>query len=136
VGAVSVDIRLPDIDAYIVQKHGQPRSLTPEEADILSSFASLILQAIRDRWPVDTGTSRDRWEVSTVPSGGRISILVENPLYYAEYVHDGLWRTLIPAIWNIVKPDVMRTLKFAIDKTETKLNSTTSIFSIFRGLAS
>ena len=132
-GAVSVDIQIPAINSYIVRKHGRPRSLTPEEDDILTDFANLIQQAIRDRWPVDTGTSRDQWEVSTIPSGGRVSILVENPMYYAEYVHDGLWSSLVPAVWNIVKPDLISTLKDAIDDTEESLKpKSRSIFNLFR----
>ncbi len=122
-GAVSVDIKLKSIDRYIRLKHGQPRALTFDERFVLVKFADLIQQAIRDRWPVDTGTSRDRWQVWSVPTAGDLAIMIENPMFYAEYVHEGLWERLIPAVWNAVKGEVISALKKEIDRTERRLDA-------------
>lgn len=121
VGAVRVNIRLQSIDKYIVAKHGRPRALTPNEDDLLESFAQLITQAIRDQWPVDTGTSRDRWTVTATGRGGDVGLVVENPMFYAEYVHDELYARLIPQIWNAVKRNLIAGLKLRIDETEKRL---------------
>lgn len=136
-GAVSVDIKLESIDNYIRLKHGEPRSLTTAESDVLRRFARVIRQAIRDRWPVDTGTSRDRWEVFTIPTAGDVAIIIENPMFYAEYVHNGLWERLIPAIWNFAKPEIIAAMRREIDKTERRLqgNTTLTIFDLLRGVA-
>ena len=136
-GAVSVDIKLKSIDRYIRLKHGQPRALTFDERFVLRQFAQLIQQAIRDRWPVDTGTSRDRWQVWSVPTAGDLAIMVENPMFYAEYVHEGLWERLIPAVWNAVKGEVINALKKEIDKTESRLQAGRGvpIIELLRALA-
>ena len=136
-GAVSVDIQLKSIEEYIIRKHGSPRALTGDERFVLRQFVQLIKQAIRDRWPVDTGTSRDRWQAWSIPTAGDLAIMIENPMFYAEYVHDGLWERLIPAVWNAVKAELIRELKREIDKTERRLagNRGVPIIELLRALA-
>lgn len=136
-GAVSVEIELQSIDDYIIQEHGFTRALTFTENMVLVEFSQLIQQAIRDRWPVDTGTSRDRWQVTSAASFGGLSILIENPMFYVEYVHDGLWERLIPAIWNAVKNEFLRAMKFEIDRTERRLEGATGagLINILKALA-
>jgi len=137
VGAVSVEIELKSLNTYIRLKHGRPRALTADERFTLRQFVQLIQQAIRDRWPVDTGTSRDRWIVYSVPTAGDLSIFVENPMFYAEYVHGGLWERLVPAVWNAVKPEVIREMKREIDKTERRLSGATGgiLLDLLKALA-
>ena len=136
-GAVSVDIQLQSLEEYIRLKHGSPRALTGDERFVLRQFVQLIQQAIRDRWPVDTGTSRDRWQAWFIPTAGDLAIMVENPMFYAEYVHDGLWERLIPAVWNAVKTELLREMKREIDKTERRLasNRGVPIIELLRALA-
>ena len=136
-GAVSVEIDLKSLNNYIRLKHGSPRALTGEERFTLRQFTQLIQQAIRDRWPVDTGTSRDRWIVYSVPTAGDLAIFVENPMFYAEYVNDGLWERLVPAVWNAVKPEVIREMKREIDKTERRLSGATGgiLLDLLKALA-
>ena len=136
-GAVSVEIDLKSLNTYIRLKHGSPRALTGEERFTLRQFTQLIQQAIRDRWPVDTGTSRDRWIVYSVPTAGDLAIFVENPMFYAEYVNDGLWERLVPAVWNAVKPEVIREMKREIDKTERRLSGATGgiLLDLLKALA-
>ena len=136
-GAVSVEIDLKSLNNYIRLKHGSPRALTGEERFTLRQFTQLIQQAIRDRWPVDTGTSRDRWIVYSVPTAGDLAIFVENPMFYAEYVNNGLWERLVPAVWNAVKPEVIREMKREIDKTERRLSGATGgiLLDLLKALA-
>jgi len=137
VGAVSVEIDLKSLNTYIRLKHGSPRALTGEERFTLRQFTQLIQQAIRDRWPVDTGTSRDRWIVYSVPTAGDLAIFVENPMFYAEYVNNGLWERLVPAVWNAVKAEVIREMKREIDKTERRLSGATGgiLLDLLKALA-
>lgn len=136
-GAVSVEIDLKSLNTYIRLKHGSPRALTGEERFTLRQFTQLIQQAIRDRWPVDTGTSRDRWIVYSVPTAGDLAIFVENPMFYAEYVNNGLWERLVPAVWNAVKAEVIREMKREIDKTERRLSGATGgiLLDLLKALA-
>lgn len=136
-GAVSVEIDLKSLNTYIRLKHGSPRALTGDERFVLRQFTQLIQQAVRDRWPVDTGTSRDRWIVYSVPTAGDLSIFVENPMFYAEYVNNGLWERLVPAVWNAVKPELIREMKREIDKTERRLESSRGVplLELLRALA-
>jgi hypothetical protein len=116
--AVQVDIKLRSIDKYIIQVHGSPRALTPDEDDYLERFAELITQAIRDNWPVDTGTSRDKWSVAITGRAGDVGFVVENEMWYAEFVHDELYLRLIPQIWNAIKENLIAGFKRVIDETE------------------
>lgn len=136
-GAVSVEIKLKSIDDYIIRKHGFTRALTFAENMVLIEFSDLIQQAIRDRWPVDTGTSRDRWQVTSTAAFGELAILIENPMFYAEYVHEGLWERLIPEVWNAVKNEFSRAIKFEIDRTERRLEGATGegLINLIRALA-
>lgn len=134
-GAVRVNIKLRSIDDFIVREHGSRRSLTPWESEYLERFAQLITQSIRERWPVDTGTSRDRWTVMATGTGGDVGLIIENPMYYAEFVHNALWETLIPKVWNLVKENLLRGLKVRIAETEKTLRShgpDTTIFDLLR----
>ena len=123
---VSVDIRLKSIEKHVVKAHGSARSLTPAEFSVLSFWMEVLIQTIKNGWPVDTGTSRDRWEISAVTSFGDYAILIENPMYYAEWVHRSgsrgeLWRTLIPGSWNSLKLVILAALRKKIDETEEKI---------------
>lgn len=134
--AVRVNIRLRTLDRYIVRVNGSPRALTPREDDVLERFVQLILQAIRDRWPVDTGTSRDAWSVVLGGRAGAMSITISNRMHYAEFVHDGLWEHLIPAVWKAVEGPLMFAAKAAVDRTQREIKRRLelggSILDVFR----
>ena len=58
-------------------------------------------------------------------------------MFYAEYVHEGLWERLIPEVWNAVKNEFSRAIKFEIDRTERRLAGATGegLISLIRALA-
>ena len=88
--AVEVNIRLKSIEDYIRQAHGRPRALTPREGDQITLWADRMLEHIKSRWPVDTGTSPE----------------------------DPLWRVLVPEAWNMVKDAMLTAVRGQIDLTE------------------
>lgn len=95
-------IRLQSIDALIVTAHGRGRSLTAAETSTLRDYADLIVEAIQDQWPVDTGTSRDGWEYELHNHPPGIGIDLINEVEYSPYVSAGgsqgepLYLSLIP----------------------------------------
>lgn len=123
-----MDLRLPAIESYVVELHGRPRALTPDEEDVLNKYGILILEYIVERWPVDTGTSADAWNVVSSVSPGEYGYLVENPMYYVQFVHrrgtaaePPLWETLIPEAWGAYKADLQTELRQAIQATEARI---------------
>lgn len=146
--AVQVEIELKGIEAYVKKKtRGQPRPLSPVEVETLYYWADLMLVYIKNQWPIDTGTSRDRWSLVADTSPGRMALFVENPMYYASYVHRAgtpaeppLWEVLVPQAWALFKLPLNQAVYKAIDKTartaEEKATSDASylerIFEQFR----
>lgn len=130
--ALEVQWRLPAVDAYLLAAHGSPRSLTSEEGDVLFEYATEVEAYVVDRWPVDTGTSRDSFSFTLSTQPGDISVLFENPMYYAEYVtlkgttpvsQGGvpLYAELFPAALGIYRDAAIRALCDAIDRTEATI---------------
>ena len=126
--AVSVEIRLKTIEEYIKRRHGKTRNTTPREEQVIDVYANRVVQYVKDNWPVDTGTSRDRWLFEYKATAGRLSLLIENPMYYSEYVHrsggspeNPLWVRLVPEAWSIVKESMLSDLKRQINATERAL---------------
>ncbi len=124
-GAVRVTIRLKSVDDYIRRKHGRPRAFVPNETRALAAWGDRMMQYIKDRWPVDTGTSRDRWEYYIDPTPGTMAIVIENPMYYADFVHyvggnadNPLWSSLIPEAFNLIKSAMLTAAYNAVDATE------------------
>ena len=123
--AVLVDIRLKTSEDYITKKNeGDPRRPTDAEADVINHWAEIVLAYIRNRWPVDTGTSRDRWSIVFDGTPGRMALFIENPMYYAEYVHlagtppdPPLWETLIPEAWGLFELPMRAAVFRAGDRT-------------------
>ena len=102
------------------------RALTPDEEGVLYLFGEELVAYIVQAWPVDTGTSQDAFSFYTSgdPAQG-FGIVVENPMYYAQYVFlkgedpdSPLWRTLFPEAWASIKPRLLRALFAEIDATE------------------
>ena len=123
--AVAVDIRLKSIEEHIRRRHGKDRKPTPSEVYIIADFVEDAVNYIKRRWPVDTGTSRDRWTYELLFNAGDLVIVIENPMYYTEYVHnaggtpeDPLWARLVPEAWNAHKEQMLQALRAEIDKTE------------------
>ena len=123
--AVAVDIRLKSIEEHIRRRHGKDRKPTPSESFVIRGFAGDVVSYIKRRWPVDTGTSRDRWTYELLFNAGDLVIVIENPMYYTEYVHnaggtpeDPLWERLVPEAWNAHKEQMLQALRAEIDKTE------------------
>ena len=127
--AVLVDIRLRTIEDYITKKNGgRPRPTTPDEEDVVYRWTALMLAYIRNKWPVDTGTSRDRWSIIFDGSPGRMALFIENPMYYAEYVHVAgtppdppLWETLIPEAWGLFELPMRAAVFKAVDRTVRRI---------------
>lgn len=134
-GAVKATVKLRTLNTYINRVHGRPRSLTPREMDIAERWVDQIVEYIRAGWPVDTGTSYDKWTASLNPRGGQLSITIENEMFYAEYVHDGIWSRLVKEAVSAVKSTLIFQLKQAIRETEATLKEgKVSLLDLIRGL--
>lgn len=116
-----------EIPPYLAA-HGGVRALTPDEEGVLYLYGEELRSYIVQAWPVDTGTSQDAFSfyTSADPAQG-FGIVVENPMFYAEYVHRAgtapeppLWRTLLPEAWATVKGPMLKALFAEIDATEAQ----------------
>lgn len=103
--AVHAQLKLATVEAWVRDRNqGSLRNMTIREAEIVHIYAEFMIRHIRERWPVDTGTSRDAWFVdvtTTAHSGYRL--IFENPMWYSSWVHRRggtperpLWSRLIP----------------------------------------
>jgi hypothetical protein len=123
--ALEVKFFPAEIAPYLAA-HGGSRALTPDEEGVLYLYGEQLLDLIVTQWPVDTGTSQDAFSFYTSADPGQgFGIVVENPMYYAQYVHRAgtpaeppLWRTLFPQVWATIKPQLLKALFAEIDKTE------------------
>lgn len=129
---IEVEWQLPTVSAYLLAKHGSPRSLTAEEADVLWDYGSLVEEYVVARWPVDTGTSRDSFSYTVSGQPPVVSILFENAMFYSAYVHEAgtpsiaeggtpLYATLYPEALDRYRADAVRDLQAAIDQTEAEI---------------
>lgn len=127
--AIVQPVTLASVDAEIVRQHGTWRYLSPTELDILIDGVVEVVALVKAGWPVDTGTSKDAWTYTIYPPSERsIGFDIENPMFYAEWVHekggspeDPLWSRLIPAAVSSVMPGVVEALRRAIRATETEV---------------
>tara|TARA_R100000152_G_C6775241_1_gene203521 strand:+ start:1925 stop:2410 length:486 start_codon:yes stop_codon:yes gene_type:complete len=126
--SVEVNIRLRSVEQHIRRRHGKDRKPTPNETQVIGSMADDIINYIKRRWPVDTGTSRDRWLYRLSFNVGELFIRIENPMYYTEYVHykggtpeDPLWLRLVPEAFQVYKDALNEAAAREIDKTERAL---------------
>ena len=128
--SVEVNIRLRTIEQHIRRRHGKDRLPTPDEGFVIRQYAGRIIDYIKRRWPVDTGTSRDRWVYEIFANVGELFITIENPMYYAEYVHyaggtpdDLLWQTLTQEAFQVYKDALNQDVARQIDRTERALQA-------------
>ena len=126
--SVAVNIRLRSIEQHIRRRQGQDRKPTPNERFIIRSHVEDILNYIKRRWPVDTGTSRDRWMYRLSFNVGELFVHLENPMFYAEHVHnaggspeDPLWLRLVPEAFQAFKDAMNEAVAREVDKTERAL---------------
>tara|TARA_R100000664_G_scaffold34140_2_gene54325 strand:+ start:156 stop:647 length:492 start_codon:yes stop_codon:yes gene_type:complete len=126
--SVEINIRLRSIEQHIRRRHGSDRKPTPNETQIIGAYADTIINYIKRRWPVDTGTSRDRWMYRLLFNVGELVVRLENPMYYSEYVHyaggtpeDPLWRSLVPEAFQVYKDRLNQDVAQEIDRTERAL---------------
>ena len=126
--SVEVNIRLRSIEQHIRRRHGKDRKPTPNERFIIRSHVEDILNYIKRRWPVDTGTSRDRWMYRLSFNVGELFVRLENPMFYAEYVHnaggspeDPLWEPLVKEAFQAFKDAMNEAVAREVDKTERAL---------------
>jgi len=124
-GAVVVNIRLQSLDAFLRRAHGGLRALTPAEGLVLDRWGAVMVQYIKDRWPVDTGTSRDRWTFEVRGSPGGIGIQIENDMFYADYVHrvgdpskTPIWQGLVTQAFMLAKDQMLAEARQAVQATE------------------
>lgn len=125
---IEVPIHLKSIEDYIIAKHGEWRQLTLPERRILDQYGAEIVDRIQAEWPVDTSFSRDHFEVTVQGWKRPVLILIENDVFYAQYVHragtdpdDALWKSLIPRVIAEVSADLLFELRAEIDRTEASL---------------
>ena len=120
---------LPEINQYILKKHGQIRALTPSEIDVIRIQAQAQMRVIRRNWPVRTGASRAAWSFTINPSPNNVSVMFSNPMYYSSWITrkgektvkaggKPWYKTLLKTVWDANKPRLTRLLKEEIDKTE------------------
>ena len=124
-GAVRATIRLASLEAKIREAHGSPRALVPDETDVVRKWGELMLDFVQASWPVDTGTSRDAWSFYIDPSPGSMAIVIENPMFYADYVfragditRSPIWEVIIVEAWSLARQGLILEAKAAIDRTE------------------
>lgn len=102
-GAVEAKVRMTTVRAAILAEHGSFRTLTANEIIIIARGMDAIVEAIRSRWPVDTGTSKDAWNAELFPTAlglsGEYGFTIENPMFYAIYVFREGDRSKTP-IWE------------------------------------
>ena len=61
-------------------------------------------------------------------TAGRLSLFIENPMFYSEYVHrtggspdNPLWLRLVPEAWGMFKEDMLTDVRRQINETEREL---------------
>lgn len=129
---VEVDVKIPELDAYIKQVHGKARALTPAESKVLTREAQAQLRVIKLNWPVRTGASRAAWRVRVKGRPGAIGLQFSNRMHYASYVTPkgatpvaaggvAWYKTLLLNVTKANKPRLIRLMREAIDKTELQL---------------
>ena len=126
--SVEANIRLRSIEQHIRRRHGEDRKPTPNETQTIATHVEDVLNYIKRRWPVATGTSRDRWMYRLSFNVGELFVRIENPMYYAEYVHyaggtpeDPLWSRLVPEAFQAYAAAMNQAVAREIDKTERAL---------------
>ena len=124
---VDVTIALPSIEALVLQLHGRSRALTPDEADVVDTYAGEVRDYVVDRWPVDTGTSADAWQYEVSGSPGTYGFTISNDIDYVEWVHlagtppgGDLWEALIGQGWALVRASLLVDLEVAVRATEAR----------------
>tara|TARA_R110000737_G_scaffold315367_1_gene325348 strand:+ start:299 stop:613 length:315 start_codon:yes stop_codon:yes gene_type:complete len=85
-----------------------------------------MVAKIKRQTPVDTGTMQDHWLAYLDPTAGNMAITIENPVSYADYVHQSgqtavVWKYAIPEAWADVEKALTIETKRAIDLTESKI---------------
>lgn len=130
-GAVQAELRLASLDAYVATVHGAPRALTSDEVGVLAAWGRGIVAHIRNRWPVDTGTSQDRWTFEVNPTPGEMAIVVENDMFYAAFVfrkgdpsRTPIWESLVAEAWERAREPMLREAREAVDATEAAFRAT------------
>ena len=124
-GAVRATIRLVSLDDKVRAAHGSPRALVPDEIDVVRTWGELMLDFIQASWPVDTGASRDAWSFFIDPSPNSMAIVIENPMFYADFVHRAgdptrspIWEAIIVEAWGLARQGLILAASAAIDRTE------------------
>ena len=122
---VDATIRLPSIEALVLQLHGRSRALTPSEEDVIDRYAADVRDYVVARWPVDTGTSADAWQYEVSVSPGTYGFTILNEIDYAEWVHPAgtppgmdYWQGLIGEGWQIVRASLLADLEAEVRATE------------------
>ena len=132
--AIRIPIRLQSVDRAITRLHGFPRRLAPSEERKLDDWGYEIIKRVRDKWPVDTGTSRAAWNFVSSNQPGDVSITLENPMWYASFVHyrgspkakgrhgdwlvPAVYEELIPQVWAELQERIVRSMIREVEITE------------------
>ena len=135
--AINYRIKLQRLEGMVKLKHKTSRRLAPREEKILERYTRDIVSYIRDRWPVDTGTSRAAWSWRLDTVEGNYAINLTNRMYYASFVHyrgspkapgrHGRWLTpavyeeLVPEAWDKYEARLYADMAREIIRTEAEL---------------
>lgn len=89
-----------------------------------------LLTYVRQRWPVDTGTSRAAWAWEICAAPGKCSITLENPMFYAsDITRDGLpddeplWSELIAEAWASIGQSFYEQILPEVDKEQDAIEA-------------
>lgn len=128
--AVEVPIRLTSLEEHIIAEHGEERSLTPSEEDLLVDLAVIIRREIQRQWPVDTGFSRDRWSVEVRTDFGRMGFVIRNDAFYVEYIHRAGDITKDPLWDDVIRSVFAESVVPSVDELKREVNATEGLYRV------
>lgn len=138
---VEYRVRLKSLEDYVTRAHGSFRQLDVPEIRVIQRGVRAMVLAVAEEWPVDTGLSRDAWRGYTSLSARPFEVVIENEVFYAQYVHprgtspdDVLWEDLVPAVVAELMPSILAQARAEIDRTEARIRAGRG--TVTRGLTS
>lgn len=127
---VEYRVRLKSLEEYVTRAHGSFRQLDVPEIRVIQRGLRAIVLEIANEWPVDTGLSRDGWTGYTALSARPFEAIIENEVFYAQWVHlrgtspgDAYWEELVPEIVAEMMPPILAQARAEIDRTEARIRA-------------
>ena len=123
--SVKLAITLKKLQDYVLEVHGEERRLGQDAERVLDRYATELVKYVRERWPVDTGTSRMAWSWRTSSRAGTYAIELTNRMYYASDITDDgtpdgtpLWSQLIAEGWKSLSESFYVEIKSEVDAAQ------------------